>query len=116
MAKRTFNSELETLAVDIGGSGVKLMLLSGAGKPLTERFREPTPVPATPDAVLALLDQLKQKIPKFDRVSVGFPGVVKQGKTLTAHNLDPKWEGFNLQQQLEQRWGKQVRVCNDAEV
>lgn len=114
--KRTSTSELETLAIDIGGTGVKMMLLNGKGKPLTERLRELTPVPATPEAILALLDQLKQKIPKFDRVSVGFPGVVKQGKTLTAHNLDPKWKGFDLEQQLEQRWGKPVRVCNDAAV
>ena len=114
--KRTSNSDLETLAIDIGGTGVKMMLLNGKGKPLTERLRELTPVPATPDAVLALLDQLKQKMPKFDRVSVGFPGVVKQGMTLTAHNLDPKWKGFDLEQQLAQRWGKPVRVCNDAAV
>jgi polyphosphate glucokinase len=114
--KRTSNSDVETLAIDIGGTGVKMMLLNGKGKPLTDRLRELTPVPATPEAVLALLDQLKQKIPKFDRVSVGFPGVVKQGTTLTAHNLDPKWKGFDLEQQLEQRWGKPVRVCNDAAV
>jgi polyphosphate glucokinase len=114
--KHTSNSDLETLAVDIGGTGIKMMLLNAKGKPLTERLRELTPVPATPDAVLALLDELKQKIPKFDRVSVGFPGVVKQGRTLTAHNLDPKWIGFDLQAQLEHRWGKPVRVCNDAAV
>ena len=114
--KQSINSDPETLAVDIGGTGVKMMLLSSKGKPLTDRLREPTPVPATPEAVLALLDQLKQKMPKFDRVSVGFPGVVKQGKTLTAHNLDPKWKGFDLRQYLEERWGRPVRVCNDAAV
>ena len=114
--KQSINSDPETLAVDIGGTGVKMMLLSSKGKPITERLREPTPVPATPEAVLALLDQLKQKMPKFDRVSVGFPGVVKQGKTLTAHNLDSKWKGFDLRQYLEERWGRPVRVCNDAAV
>ncbi len=114
--KPVLTSNQETLAVDIGGTGVKMMLLDGAGKPLTERLREPTPAPATPDAILALLDQLKQKMPKFDRVSVGFPGVVKHGKTLTAHNLDPSWENFNLEQALLQHWAKPVRVCNDAAV
>jgi polyphosphate glucokinase len=105
-----------TLAVDIGGSGIKMMLLDPKGKPLTDRLREPTPAPATPAAMLELMAEMKGKLPDFDRVSVGFPGVVKQGHTWTAHNLDPGWKGFALQDALETKWKKPVRVCNDAAV
>lgn len=105
-----------TFALDIGGTGVKGMLLDYRGKPLTERFRHETPVPAIPGSVLKIIDQIEAKIGKYDRISVGFPGVVKHGATLTAHNLDPKWVGLDFQRVLEQRFHKPVRVANDAAV
>ncbi len=92
------------------------MLLDGAGKPLTDRERAPTPNPATPQAMLGVMDEIAKRLGKFDRASVGFPGVVKRGATLTAHNLDPKWIGFDLQKVLARRWKKPVRVANDAAV
>jgi polyphosphate glucokinase len=107
---------LVTLAIDTGGTGVKMMALDSKGKPLTERLRTPTPSPATTTAVMAEFDKLKAQAPSFDRVSVGFPGVIKHGKTFTAANLDPSWIGFPLQETLEKMWKKPVRVCNDAAV
>jgi polyphosphate glucokinase len=65
---------------------------------------------------MAALDGLKQGVAHFDRVSIGFPGVIKQGKTLTAANLDPAWVGFPLAKTLEKRWGKPVRIANDCAV
>jgi polyphosphate glucokinase len=105
-----------TLAIDIGGSGLKAMLIDPKGQPVSERQRVPTPAVPTPDAVLAGLDELRNLLPKFDRVSVGFPGVIKRGTTLTAANLNPKWQGFPLQAELERHWQKPVRVANDAAV
>ena len=105
-----------TLALDVGGTGIKGCLLNQQGKPITERLRYETPNPATPEAVLAIMDEIVAKLGNFDRVSVGFPGVVKRGATLTAHNLNPKWVGFELQKVLMRRWKKPVRVANDAAV
>jgi len=105
-----------TLAIDVGGSGLKIQTLSPEGLPLSERLRVPTPEPATTTAILTALDDLKVSVPLFDRVSVGFPGVIKQGKTLTAANLDPGWIDFPLAKTLEKRWGKPVRVANDCAV
>jgi polyphosphate glucokinase len=105
-----------TLAIDIGGSGLKAMLLDARGKPISERVRVPTPAVPTPLAVLKGLDKLRALLPKFDRVSVGFPGVIKRGVTYTAANLHPKWANFPLQAELEKRWKKPVRVANDAAV
>ena len=85
-----------TLAIDIGGSGLKAMLLDPTGKPVSERQRVPTPAVPTPLAVLKGLDKLRALLPNFDRVSVGFPGVIKRGITYTAANLHPKWIGFPL--------------------
>jgi len=72
-------------------------ILDSAGKPLGERERAPTPNPATPEAMLRVMDEIAKRLGKFDRVSVGFPVVVKRGATLTAHNIDPTWIGYDLQ-------------------
>jgi len=105
-----------TLSIDIGGSGIKAMLLSPTGKPLSHRERVVTPAVPTPRAMLKVLDVLRGRLPGFDRVSVGFPGVVKHGITYVAVNLHPKWANFPLQGELEKRWRKPVRVANDAAV
>jgi polyphosphate glucokinase len=105
-----------TLAIDVGGSGLKAMLLDSAGMPVSERQRVPTPDVPAPKAVLQGLDALRSLLPNFDRVSIGFPGVIKHGTTFTAANLHPGWVGFPLQLELEKRWKKPVRVANDAAV
>lgn len=105
-----------TLAVDIGGTGLKMLCLDEEGKPTTERLRTPTPDPATPMRLLGALDKLRKQMPRFDRVSVGYPGVIKQGVVMTAVNLHPEWVGYPLQATLEKRWKKPVRVANDATV
>ena len=107
---------LVTLAVDIGGSGLKMLCLDAEGKPLTERLRVPTPDPSTPARLLAGLDALKTKMPECARGSVGYPGVIKKGVVLSAANLHPRGLGFPLQSALQKRWTKPVRVANDAAV
>jgi polyphosphate glucokinase len=116
MTPRASSAHPITLSIDIGGSGIKAMLLSPAGKPLNERERVLTPAVPTPHAVMRILDQLRARMPQFDRVSVGFPGVIKHGITYTAVNLHPRWNNFPLQKELEKRWRKPVRAANDASV
>ena len=105
-----------TLAIDIGGSGLKAMLLDGEGKSVSTRLRIVTPAIPTPDALLTALDDFRTPFPDFDRVSVGFPGIVKRGVTILSVNLHPDWGNFPLQEKLAERWGKPVRVGNDADI
>ena len=105
-----------TLAVDIGGSGIKVILLDEAGQPLGERARLKTPAPATPDAVLAAIATLVADQPAYSRVSVGFPGVVRHGVTYTAVNLDRAWIGYPLAERLTPIVKCPVRVANDADI
>ena len=107
---------IRTLSVDIGGSGIKTIVLDEAGKPVTERLRVDTPHPATPRAVIAKIVGLAKEQGEFDRVSVGFPGVVRKGVTETAWNLGSSWIGFDLDRALTRALGKPVRCCNDADV
>ena len=105
-----------TLAVDIGGTGLKTIVLDADGKPLTERLRVDTPRPATPKAVIAAIVGLAKQQGAYERVSVGFPGVVRRGVTETAWNLDPRWVGTDLDSALTKALRRPVRVANDADV
>ena len=105
-----------TLAIDIGGSGLKALVLDPQGKSLDERHRVKTPQPATPKAVLAALAKLIKTLGDFERVSVGFPGVVVEGVTKTAPNLHKDWADYDLGGALHQLTGRPVRVLNDAGV
>ncbi len=105
-----------TLAVDIGGSGIKAIILDEDGKPLTERGRLETPRPATPAAVIKVIARLAAEQGTFDRVSVGFPGVVREGIVRSAPNLAPSWKGTNLTDTLSSTLGAPVRAANDADI
>src|SRR5262245_9632013 len=104
-----------TLAVDIGGTGIKAMRLDARGLPISERLREKTPKPATPTRMLAVIAGLSARIGDFDRVSVGFPGVVDQGTIKSAANLHPSWIGFKLRERLARLLRRPTRVANDAD-
>ncbi|MEQ9482258.1 ROK family protein [Coleofasciculus sp. F4-SAH-05] len=105
-----------TICVDIGGSGIKAIILDQAGTPITERHRVTTPQPAKPDAVIDAIAELAAAQGECDRVSVGFPGVVMAGVVKTAVNLDPAWQGFDLATTLSKALKKPVRVANDADM
>jgi polyphosphate glucokinase len=112
----TPGSGLSTLAIDIGGTGLKAIVLGPDGGAKTERVRVPTPRPATPEAVLGALVDLVKPIDGYERISVGFPGVVVDGITRTAPNLHPSWHDFDLAAELGRRLHRTVRVLNDAGV
>jgi polyphosphate glucokinase len=111
-------SERRTLAVDIGGTGIKLAALDETGHIVGEPVRLPTPPkPVAPEQVIGIIEETSPKLGEFDRVSVGFPGMVRHGKVLTAPNLGTElWAGFDLQQVLADKLAKPVRVMNDADV
>jgi polyphosphate glucokinase len=106
-----------TLAIDIGGTKLKASVLSTNGEMIEQPNRVDTPHPAKPEMVVSLLLELVGGLGAFDRVSVGFPGVVRRGRVLTAPNLgNDDWRDYKLSQELEQRLGKPVRMMNDATV
>jgi polyphosphate glucokinase len=111
-------NELRTLAIDIGGTGIKAALLDEAGTILGDRQRVPTPPrPVAPEDLIRAIDQAAAPLGTFDRVSVGFPGYVRDGRVVTAPNLgSDALAGFDLQGVLAERLSKPVRVLNDADV
>lgn len=110
------HSRPRTLTIDIGGSGIKIMVLNHKGTPVTQRLRHPTPRTPRPRAVVDTICGMIPPRIKFARVSVGFPGVVTKGIVHTAVNLHPDWIGFDLARALNRKLGKPVRVANDADI
>lgn len=106
------------LAIDVGGTGLKTAVIDDEGKMLTDRARVPTPHPCPPAALIDAVAGMAADFPAFDRISIGFPGVVRNGHVLTAPNLGTEdWAGFGLTDAISQRFGGHpARLINDAEM
>ncbi|MBL9077397.1 MAG: ROK family protein [Planctomycetes bacterium] len=110
-------THLHTLAIDVGGSGLKAVVLDATGTMVGERVRVDTPTGASPEAVVEVLAELVRDLPPYDRIGVGFPGMVRDGVVRTAPNLGHDgWHGFALAAALQQALGRPTRVANDADV
>ena len=111
-------NQLRTLAIDIGGTGIKAALLDNNGNMIGERQRvETPPKPVSPEDLIGAIDRAAAPLGTFDRVSVGFPGYVRDGRVITAPNLgNETLAGLDLQAKLAERFGRPVRVLNDADV
>lgn len=122
-----------TLSIDIGGTGLKASVLDAAGTMVADRVRVPTTYPLPPEGEGGLVERLAtlvEKLPEADRVSAGFPGMVRGGVILSAahfvtvsgpgSDVDPEllraWDQFDLAEALQRAIGKPTRVANDADV
>lgn len=122
-----------TLAFDIGGTGLKASVLDARGEMVTDRVKVPTTYPMAPTGHTGLvpgLVRLVAKLPEADRISAGFPGMLRNGVVLSAPHfvtthgpgseVDPEleqaWRGFRLADALSDALGKPARVGNDADV
>ncbi|MFC0397606.1 ROK family protein [Paraburkholderia rhizosphaerae] len=109
------------LAIDIGGTGLKAAVIDADGKMLSERVRVATPHPCTPEQMVDTLATLVEPLVSQHhptRMSIGFPGVVRENAVLTAPNIgDEGWRGVPLASMLAKRVGNlPVRMINDAEM
>ncbi len=108
---------LSTLAIDIGGTHVKASVLDAKGAMSAAPVRVDTGADRAPKRILQEIVGLAAQLPRFDRISVGFPGYVRDGVVHTAPNLGTAaWAGFRLDQALTRRLKKPARVLNDADV
>ncbi|SEC53212.1 polyphosphate--glucose phosphotransferase [Streptomyces melanosporofaciens] len=110
-------SAAKVFGIDIGGSGIKGAPVDlDRGELAEERHKVLTPHPSTPEAVLDGVVEVVRHFGWSGRpVGVTFPGVVKNGVTLTAANVDKSWIGTDLASQLGERLDCPVTVLNDAD-
>jgi polyphosphate glucokinase len=107
---------VQVLGIDIGGSGIKGAPVDTAqGKLLAERFKLETPHPALPDAVAKTVAQVAEAFSWAGPAGITFPGVVVDGVTHTAANLDPAWVGLDTRDLFNQTTGLTTALVNDAD-
>lgn len=122
-------SDVKTLSVDVGGSGVKGTVLDPVGEMIAERVRIPTPYPCPPEKLIEIVEDLTSQLPPADRSSLGFPGLVRNGVVLHVPSLsrsvkdgpmDPvyisRWYKFDLQTALAEKLAIPLKVANDADI
>ena len=110
------------LGIDVGGTGVKAALVDLAtGTLASDRVRERTPQPATPEAVTATVASVVaqvldgETVPDDLPVGCGLPGVVTEGILRTAANIDKSWEGVSVEGIVGEALGRRVLAINDAD-
>jgi polyphosphate glucokinase len=122
-------SDVRTLAVDVGGSGIKASVLDPTGELLVDRVRVDTPYPCPPERLVSTIAALAQELPDAHRASVGFPGLVRDGRIFTIPSLsratydgteDPdlaaQWNRFDLGQALAEVIDIPTLIVNDADM
>ena len=104
------------LGIDIGGSGIKgapVSLIDGVL--IRKRIRIDTPQPSNPDNVLPVIAQIVTEFGWSGPIGCTFPGVVREGRTMSAANVDESWIGYPAKEALQDRLGQAVQLVNDAD-
>jgi polyphosphate glucokinase len=107
---------VQVLGIDIGGTGIKGAPVDvTTGALLAERIKVPTPRPAVPDAIAEAVAGLVATFGWSGPAGITFPGVVVDGVSRTAANLDPSWLGRDARALFAKATGQAVTVLNDAD-
>lgn len=107
---------MQVLGIDIGGSGIKGAIVdTKTGELLTERFRIPTPQPATPSAVTDTVADIVSEFQWQGIIGCGFPAAVRHGIVKTASNIDKSWIGLNASEQITRVTGCPTQLVNDVD-
>src|SRR5215510_8803175 len=96
---------MNVLAIDVGGTNVKIL---GTGQ--TEPRKVPSGPTMTPKQMVAGVKKLAGDW-QYQAVSIGYPGMVVRNRPLVEpYNLGRGWVGFNFQAAFK----RPVKVVNDA--
>lgn len=96
---------MKVLVIDIGGTHIKVR---ATGRKTTLKI--PSGPQMTPKGMVRLVHEAVADW-RYDAVTLGYPGAVRQGKPLSEPpNLGAGWVGFNF----SKAFGKPVKVMNDA--
>ena len=111
------NNDERILSIDIGGSRIKATILNCDGDMLMDYVKIETPDTADPANVIQSIKTLIRDFDPYHKISVGFPGYVRDGVVHTAPNLGTeKWRGVPLCKLLVNALQKPVRLLNDADL
>jgi polyphosphate glucokinase len=110
------------IGIDVGGSGIKAAVVDvECGCLNSERLRVPTPVPSTPEAVIASIGRLVRRLVRSEGlidavpVGIGLPGVTLDGTLKFAGNIDQAWIDFPVVERLNKLLKRPIFIINDAD-
>ncbi|MFT4246019.1 MAG: ROK family protein [Micrococcaceae bacterium] len=114
------NTEKTYIGIDIGGTGIKGGIVDTEfGELVGERYRIPTPQPATPEAVAEVVKEIIDHFVDPDEedtvIGVTFPAIIKGGVAKIAANVDKSWIGTNVAETIAKKTDHKVHVVNDAD-
>jgi polyphosphate glucokinase len=115
------------LAIDIGATSIKCGHVDPAGRLVGPVARFATPYPCSPSRLVELISRYVSES-GCDRVGVGFPGAILNGRVVEPGNLSrphgftspidaalhEQWLATDLQRSLVEATGVDIRVVNDA--
>jgi fructokinase len=105
------------VGVDLGGTKIEGLALDAGGRELA-RYRIPTPAgdyDGTLDAIVTLVARLEAAGGDRARVGIGIPGTISPATGLIKNANSVCLIGHALDQDLESRLGRPVRLANDAD-
>lgn len=107
----------QVLGIDVGGSGIKGAIVDiDEGVFIEERIKITTPQPATPTAMVKVVNKI---IKGFDwagkPVGIGFPSVIKHDRALTAANIDSSWVDYPIVSKWSASLKCPLNIINDAD-
>jgi len=110
------------IGIDVGGSGIKAAVVDvESGRLRSERLRVATPVPATPDLIIASIARLVRRLAKSSGlgpatpVGIGLPGVAIGGVLKSAANIDSTWIDYPIVDRLTRVLKRPIFIINDAD-
>ncbi len=124
-------NEIYTLSIDCGGGGIKSGIVNNHNELLSDSLRTGITYPFSPaDLINIISSHIQQHNFSYDRIVLGFPGMVRGGKVIyTPHyirfngphtqisaELQQRWNGLNLQEFIGQHFNKPILIINDSEL
>lgn len=106
----------DALGIDIGGTGIKGALVDiRHGELTSDRYRVPTPSPATPGEIARVLGEILEHFSHRAAVGIAYPGSVRHGVASSAAHVDHSFLGLDLPSFFSAELGVEARVLNDAD-
>ena len=119
-----------TLCIDCGGLGIKASVLDDQGTMHAQPIVVPTPYPLSPQRLLEVFEEMAERLPKSNRITIGIPGMIRHGVVVaTPHYInikgprtkpDPElkaaWQGFDMKTAVEKKFNQPALVLNYSEV
>ncbi|MBN1409835.1 MAG: ROK family protein, partial [Spirochaetales bacterium] len=102
--------------IDMGSMGIKGAPVDvTTGKMIVERLRIQAPKREKPKTIARRVRDIVTHFEWKGSIGIGFPAAIKNGKVMTAANIDRAWIGKDIKSMMEDYTACPVKIINDAD-